>query len=179
MVSENLETAIRRVGNPVDFLRNSQYPAFEFPVRPEFSNWRSEQMAWRETVVLLDQSHHMSNLFISGPDALKGLSDHAVNSFANFGPGRAKQYVAANSDGYFIGDGILFHMEDGSFDLVSNPSIINWVQYHLETAATMSRYGATTIRTVARARRSSIATSCRGRTPSRLWKPSSAARCRR
>ncbi|HWK14575.1 MAG TPA: aminomethyl transferase family protein [Rhizobiaceae bacterium] len=132
MVSENLETAIRRVGNPVDFLRNSQYPAFEFPVRPEFSNWRSEQMAWRETVVLLDQSHHMSNLFISGPDALKGLSDHAVNSFANFGPGRAKQYVAANSDGYFIGDGILFHMEDGSFDLVSNPSIINWVQYHLE-----------------------------------------------
>src|SRR5690606_10650028 len=35
--------------------------------------------------------------------------------------------------GYFIGDGILFHMEDGSFDLVSNPSIINWVQYHLET----------------------------------------------
>jgi len=133
MATENLETAISKVGNPVDFLRNSQYPAFEFPVRPEFSNWRSEQLAWRETVVLLDQSHHMSNLFISGPDALKGLSDHGVNTFKNFGPGRAKQYVAANSEGYFVGDGILFHMPDGTFDLVSNASVINWVHYHLET----------------------------------------------
>ena len=133
MVTEALETAIQRVGNPVDFLRNSQYPAFEFPVKPEFSNWRSEQQAWRKTCVLLDQSHHMSDLYISGPDALKALSEHAVNSFAKFKPGMAKQYVATNSDGFFVGDGILFYLQDGSFDLVSNPSVINWVQYHAST----------------------------------------------
>lgn len=130
----SLEAAIREAGSPVELLRSSQYPAFEFPVKPEFSNWRSEQQAWRETCVLLDQSHHMSDLFISGPDAFRFLSEHGVNSFANFGPGMAKQYVAANSEGYFVGDGILFYLDDGSFDLVSNPSVINWVQFHLENS---------------------------------------------
>lgn len=133
MTQDNLETALQRAGNPVEYLRNSQYPPYEFPVRPEFSNWRSEQHAWRETCVLLDQSHHMSDLFLSGPDALRVLTEHAVNSFANFGPGMAKQYVASNDDGWFVGDGILFHLDNGGFDLVSNPSVINWVQYHAET----------------------------------------------
>ena len=133
MTRDSLEAAIQRAGSPVEYLRNSQYPPYEFPVRPEFSNWRSEQHAWREACVLLDQSHHMSDLFLSGPDALRALSEHGVNSFANFGPGRAKQYVAANDDGWFVGDGILFHLADGRLDLVSNPSVINWVQYHVET----------------------------------------------
>jgi len=34
----------------------------------EFTNWRREQKAWRETAVLFDQSHHMVNLFLSGPE---------------------------------------------------------------------------------------------------------------
>src|SRR3546814_9643017 len=29
------------------------------PVPMESSNWRDEQRAWRETVLLFDQSHHM------------------------------------------------------------------------------------------------------------------------
>ena len=132
MSIESLETAIQRVGNPVELLRNSQYPAFEFPIAPEFTNWRSEQMAWRESCVVMDQSHHMSNLFINGPDALRLLSEHGVNTFKNFGPGMAKQYVAVNEEGYYVGDGILFCLEANSFDLVANPSVINWVEFHLE-----------------------------------------------
>lgn len=131
MTTESLEAAIQKAGSPVELLRNSQYPAFEFPVSPEFTNWRSEQIAWRETCVLLDQSHHMSNLFITGPDALRFLTEHGVNTVSNFTPGSAKQYVAANKDGYFVGDGILFYLEEQSFDLVANPTIINWTQYHL------------------------------------------------
>jgi hypothetical protein len=38
------------------------HPAFEIPVKPEFTNWRSEQTSWRESLVLADRSHHMSNL---------------------------------------------------------------------------------------------------------------------
>ena len=57
--------------------------------------------------MLFDQSHHMTDLFLRGPDALRLLSGLGVNSFANFGPGRAKQYVAVNADGYLIGDAIL------------------------------------------------------------------------
>jgi glycine cleavage system aminomethyltransferase T len=132
-MAESLEAAIQRVGSPVELLRNSQYPAYDFPVRGEWSNWRSEQLAWRESVVLLDQSHHMSNLFIKGPDALKALSDHGVNTFANFGDGKAKQFVAANEDGHFVGDGILFGLGEDYYDLVANATVINWMQFHAET----------------------------------------------
>ena len=131
MTSENLEQAIRRAGGAVDFLRNSQYPAYEFPVKGEFTNWRSEQIAWREGVVLLDQSHHMSNLFVGGPDALRAFSEHGINSFENFGDGMAKQFVAVNDEGHFIGDGILFHLGD-HLDLVANASVINWMQFHVQ-----------------------------------------------
>lgn len=132
MTFESLEAAIQRVGSPAELLRNSHYPAFEFPITPEFTNWRSEQMAWRETCVLMDQSHHMSNLFISGPDALRLLSEHGVNTFAQFAPGMAKQYVAVNEEGYYVGDGILFRLDEERFDLVANPSLINWVEFHLQ-----------------------------------------------
>ena len=58
-------------------LRNSQLGTYIYPVVPaEFTNWRREQKAWRETAVLFDQSHHMVNFFMSGPDALKLLSRH-------------------------------------------------------------------------------------------------------
>ena len=66
-------------------VRNSQIGAYVYPVvAPEFSNWRDEQRAWRESCVLFDQSHHMVNFFVEGPDALKMLSNLAINSFANF-----------------------------------------------------------------------------------------------
>ena len=79
---ESLAQAITRAGSPVALLRNAQARPTVFPVTPEFTNWRSEQLAWRTSVALLDQSHHMTDLFITGPDALKLLSDVGVNSFA-------------------------------------------------------------------------------------------------
>jgi vanillate/3-O-methylgallate O-demethylase len=130
MSEENLEAAINRTGGAVDFLRNAQARPHTFPVRPEFSNWRSEQTSWRESCALLDQSHHMTDLFLRGPDALGLLERLAVNSFANFAPGKAKQYVAVNADGFIIGDAILFHLPDGSFDLVGHPMVLDWVQFH-------------------------------------------------
>jgi vanillate/3-O-methylgallate O-demethylase len=145
----SLEDAIRKVGNPVELLRNSPYPAFEFPVNPEFTNWRAEQAAWRISCALLDQSHHMDNFFISGPDALRLVSEHAVNSFAHFPKGSAKQYVAVNSEGYLIGDPILFHMDDGRFNVVGNPSVINWLLFHIEK----DKYDVTTERYENSARR--------------------------
>lgn len=129
MSTESLEAAIKRAGNPVDFLRNLPYPAFDFPVAAEFSNWRSEQLAWRETVLLMDLSHHMSNLFIRGKDAVRFLSEFGVNTFKTFRPGMAKQYVATNSDGHFIGDGILFYLDNEYLVLVANVSLVNWMQY--------------------------------------------------
>lgn len=128
----SLEAAIERAGSAVELLRQSTARAHAFPVAPEFTNWRSEQHAWRTTCVLFDQSHHMTDLFLSGPDALALLSRHGVNTFRNFWPGRAKQYVAVSEAGYFIGDAILFHLDENRFDLVGHPTVANWLQYSAE-----------------------------------------------
>src|SRR5256885_7587151 len=78
MTAKNLQEVLDASGNPVELLRNSQIGAYIYPVVPyEFTNWRHEQRAWRETTVLYDQSHHMVNLFVRGRDALKLISDTA------------------------------------------------------------------------------------------------------
>ena len=128
-----LEAAIKRAGSPVELLRQSAVRPHAFPVAPEFTNWRTEQLAWRTSCALFDQSHHMTDLFLSGPDAQRLLSDLGVNTFANFTPGKAKQYVAVNAGGFFIGDAICFHLEDGLFDVVGHPTVINWLQFNAET----------------------------------------------
>ncbi|MBB3674829.1 aminomethyltransferase family protein [Modestobacter versicolor] len=132
MTSETLAAALARAGSPVELLRNLAFPPSTFPVQPEFTNWRSEQRSWVESCALLDQSHHMTDLFLSGPGALQLLSDVGVNTFANFGVGRAKQFVAVSPDGHLIGDAILFHLEDELFDLVGHPMVIDWVTFNLE-----------------------------------------------
>ncbi|HYJ51026.1 MAG TPA: aminomethyl transferase family protein [Microbacterium sp.] len=130
---ESLAQAIARAGSPVSLLRDAQARPTVFPVTPEFSNWRSEQQAWRTSVALLDQSHHMTDLFVTGPDALRLLSDVGVNSFANFKVDQAKQFIAVNHEGYLIGDAILFYLAEESFDLVGWHMVLDWVQYHGET----------------------------------------------
>ncbi|WP_448811907.1 aminomethyl transferase family protein [Agromyces bauzanensis] len=132
-MAQSAADAIAEAGSAVALLRNAQVRPTVFPVTPEFTNWRSEQRSWRESVALLDQSHHMTDLFISGPDAMRLLSDVAVNSFAKFPVDSAKQFVAVNHEGYLIGDAILFHLEEDTFDLVGWHMVIDWLQYHGET----------------------------------------------
>jgi len=134
MTHRNLEEALGSVRNPVELLRNSQIGPYAFPVVPsEFTNWRDEQRSWRETCALFDQSHHMTDLYVEGPDALKVFSSLGVNTFDNFRVDTAKQFVACNPDGYVIGDAILFHLAPNKFNLVGRPPALNWVQYHVET----------------------------------------------
>src|SRR5438105_3421045 len=134
MTHRNLEEALQSVGNAVEMLRNSQIGPYAFPVvRHEFTNWRDEQRSWRETFALFDQSHHMTDLYVEGPDALKLFSDLAINSFKTFKVNQAKQFVACSHDGYVIGDAILFYLDKDKFNLVGRPPAADWVQYNLET----------------------------------------------
>lgn len=132
-MTESVAEAIARAGTAVELLRNAPARPTVFPVTPEFTNWRSEQRSWRESVALLDQSHHMTDLFISGSDALRLLSDVGVNSFANFAVNSAKQFIAVNHEGYLIGDAILFRLDEDSYDLVGWHMVIDWLQFHGET----------------------------------------------
>lgn len=117
-------------GNIVDILRNAQNPAYVVPVvTAEYSSWRLEQRAWRETAVLFDQSHHMDNVILRGSSALKLISDTAVNSVADFDVNVAKQYVPTSPDGYVIGDGILFREAKDEFLFVGRPPAGNWLRY--------------------------------------------------
>ncbi len=134
MSETNLEGLLQRVGNPVKMLRNSRIGAYVYPVVPyEFSNWRDEQRAWRETAVLFDQSHHMANIYVEGPNALKMLSHLGTNSFAKFPVNRAKQFAPCTYDGFLIGDGILFHLEENRLVFVGRAPTANWIQFHAET----------------------------------------------
>jgi vanillate/3-O-methylgallate O-demethylase len=134
MKQENLEQLLRRSGNPVHMLRNSQIGAYVYPVVPyEFSNWRSEQVAWQKTAVLYDQSHHMAEITVKGPDAAKMLSHLTINSFNGFLPDKAKQMVPCSHDGYVIGDGILFYLAKDELLFVGRVPTVNWIQFHGET----------------------------------------------
>lgn len=134
MSPTNLQEVLDEAGNTVELLRNSQLGAYVYPVvAPEFSNWRSEQRAWRESAVLYDQTHHMDNLFISGPDALKLISATAINSVSEFPVNRAKQFVPVTPAGHVIGDGILFHETQDEYVYVGRAPAANWLLFQAET----------------------------------------------
>jgi len=134
MAQRNLEDVLKTAGNPVDMLRNSQIGAYIYPVvPPEYSNWRDEQAAWRNSCVLFDQSHHMVDLYVEGPDALKLLNKLAINSFAKFPVNRAKQFIPCSYSGHVIGDGILFHLEQNKLVYVGRAPSASWIEFHAAT----------------------------------------------
>jgi vanillate/3-O-methylgallate O-demethylase len=129
----NLQELLDGSGNTVELLRNSQIGAYIYPVVPyEFTNWRREQIAWRKTAVLFDQTHHMANLFMRGPGAIKLISDTGINSVENFPVNMAKQFVPCTPAGHVIGDGILFHLDDEEYVWVGRAPVANWLAYQAE-----------------------------------------------
>ena len=133
-MARNLQELLDEKGNVVEMLRNSQLGTYIYPVVPaEFTNWRREQKAWRETAVLDDQTHPMVNFFVSGPDALRLLRETGINSFSSFPVDTAKQFVPTASNGGVIGDGILFHLAENEFVYVGRAPAANWLQFHAET----------------------------------------------
>jgi vanillate/3-O-methylgallate O-demethylase len=133
MTPSNLQDVLDASGNTVELLRNSQIGAYIYPVVPyEFTNWRREQIAWRETAVLFDQTHHMANLFMRGPGAIKLISDTGINSVENFPVNMAKQFVPCTPAGNVIGDGILFHLDEEEYVWVGRAPVANWLAYQAQ-----------------------------------------------
>ena len=131
---QSLESLLNGAGNIVELLRNQQAGPNVYPGVPaEYTNWRDEQRAWQHSCVLFNQSYHMAELMVEGPDALAFLNGLGINSFKGFAPDKAKQFVPVSHDGYVIGDVILFYLADNQFNLVGRAPTLNWVQFHAET----------------------------------------------
>jgi glycine cleavage system aminomethyltransferase T len=131
---QSLEQILDQAGDTVELLRNQQVGPNVYPGVPaEFSNWRVEQRAWNDSCVLFNQSYHMAELMVEGPDAFEFLNGIGINSFKNFVPDRAKQFVPVSHDGFVIGDVILFYLAENKFNLVGRAPTLNWITFHAET----------------------------------------------
>ena len=130
MAAHNLSSVLKAHGNAVKLLRNSKIGMYVYPVvAAEFSNWRNEQVAWRKSAVLFDQTHHMDELVVEGPDSAAFLEYVGINSFANFDLNRAKHFVPVTPAGHVIGDMIIFREREDKFVLVGRAPTANWVRF--------------------------------------------------
>jgi vanillate/3-O-methylgallate O-demethylase len=130
---ESLEDKLQHYDRPLTMLRTAPVMKYVFPIADEYTNWRDEQAAWKDSAVLFDQSFHMTDIYFKGPDVKRLFSDVGVNNLDGFGKNKAKQFLAVNHDGYVIADAILFGFDDDHYSLVGTPVAPNWVAYHAET----------------------------------------------
>lgn len=131
--NDSLEQKIVAAGGVLHMLRDSQLGPVIFPgIPPEFTNWRDEQRAWKESVVLFEQSYHMTETHMRGADAKAFLAGLATNRFSNLTPMRARQLVMVDETGHLVSDAIVFCEADDFLRVVGPPTASNWVQYNAE-----------------------------------------------
>lgn len=128
----NLETKLGKFASPVEMLHQAASRRFRFAYPAQHSAWQEEQAAWRDSAVLFDQSHHMTDVYFQGPDVGRLLSDTSTNSFKTFGRNRAKHLVTCNERGQIIGTAVLFGLEDDQVNVVGPSAAANWLQYQAE-----------------------------------------------
>jgi len=126
----SLQDKIDQFASPLEMLRASQMGPYAFPIAAEFSNWREEQRAWREGVALMDQSFHMTDLYVEGPDVVPFIASLAINGFKGFGDGKAKQLICCAPNGYLIGDMIILGLGDELVNVIGRPTVANWIEFN-------------------------------------------------
>jgi len=89
--------------------------ATTFAIPWEYTGWRDEQMSWKKTCYLHGNLNPTPTYRIKGPEALKFLSDHCVNSFASFPIGTAKHAVMCNTEGPNMMDGVLARLDEDDY----------------------------------------------------------------
>lgn len=126
-----LQANMDRAGGAVNLLRSAPLGRYVFPkIPPEFSNFLDETRAWKSGVAMLEQSYHMCELHLRGPEVIELLSELSVNKLAKFPIMRAKQLVLAGHDGNYLADAIIFHEEEDFYRIVGAPFASDWVQFN-------------------------------------------------
>jgi vanillate/3-O-methylgallate O-demethylase len=94
----------------------------------EYTDWIDESMSWKEACYIGDWSWLWERR-LTGPDALRLLSDISVNSFAKFDVGQAKHVIHCNDAGKVIHEGIVSRLGDDEFMIFGRGGF--WVDYKL------------------------------------------------
>ena len=130
---QSLNDKLTNYPNALDMLKNAPVGFYQFPVPDEHSNWRIEQNAWQNTAVLFEQSYHMTDIYITGPDKIRFLSDISINNYTDFSVMKATQIVVVSDSGHIVGDAVVFHLQSGELQVVGKPSCGNYIEYMAET----------------------------------------------
>lgn len=132
MSTESLESKLRRIGNPLQMLRNSPTKRFQFDYPDQYTNWRDEQAGFANTATLFDQSHHMTDVYFEGPDVDRLMEATSTNSFKTWAPNKAKHIVTCTEEGTMVGTAVLFGLEKNLVNVVGPAAAANWISYQAE-----------------------------------------------
>jgi aminomethyltransferase len=87
----------------------TEFAGYEMPI--QYSSIRDEHMVVRKKVGLFDVTH-MSNIWITGPDASKLISRTTVEDASRIGDGKSQYTEILRQDGTIIDDTIFMHLGD-------------------------------------------------------------------
>lgn len=82
----------------------------------EYTGWRDEVMSWKETCYLHGGLNPSNVTRFKGPDVVKFLSEHCVNSIAKFPIGTATHGMMCTEEGILISEGVLLRLAEDEFD---------------------------------------------------------------
>ena len=108
---------------------------FQHAVPYEHTDWRDETMAWKDSCYLNGNLNPSPTFRITGPDALKFLSDTCGNGFANFPINSGKHAIMANEKGEVMIDGVLVRLAEDDF-------ITYWMDPYISYALEKGNYDA-------------------------------------
>lgn len=95
-----------------------------------YTDWKQEVMSWKTTAYLTAALNPTFTYRISGPDALRLLTEHSVNSFAKFSVGAAKHAIMCNDAGLIMAHGIVVRESEDSFITYW---LMPWIAYLAES----------------------------------------------
>ncbi|MGW6032470.1 hypothetical protein ACWFOS_02350 [Gordonia terrae] len=98
--------------------------------QPEYTDWLDESMSWKDACYIGDWSFLWQHR-LTGPDAMRGLSDITVNSFAKFDIGQSKHAIHTDENGKVIHEGVLTRF--GVEDFVLHGRGGFWAKHYLES----------------------------------------------
>ena len=108
---------------------------YPFAVPYEYTGWRDETMAWKETCYLHGNLNPSPTFRIKGPEALRFLSDTCVNTPHKFPIGTGKHGIMCNDRGQVMQDGVMIRVGEDEF-------ITYWMAPYMVYALMSGKYDA-------------------------------------